>query len=159
MFFFFSFLFYFSFFSSPFFLGPLCPASVPELFFFSCVTLAEREEAIGRPFSQLTRQTRYNGEDSPYSSLTSIFSLSIIPSLPTIASPIRIGLEEIQRSAARIMGTFFFYSASIVDTMRLDQLLEECLPANTKVSPGSYKPGSFPHRTLFLLLLLLLSSL
>lgn len=50
----------------PFFFSSLYPASVPENFSSSfhlcvCVTLVEREErAIGRPFSQLTRQTRYN---------------------------------------------------------------------------------------------------
>jgi hypothetical protein len=57
-----------------------------------CYSCRARREAIGRPFSQLTRQTRYNRKRFFlsllfFSDLHLLFLLSIIPSLPTIASP------------------------------------------------------------------------
>lgn len=112
----------------PFFFSSLYPASVPENFSSSfhlcvCVTLVEREErAIGRPFSQLTRQTRYNRKRfffslSPILFLIlfwppSSFFLSIIPSLPTIAS-LPIWILEIQRSGGGAHNRHFIVPSTV----------------------------------------------
>lgn len=117
-----------SLFFSPFFFSSLYPASVPENFSSSfhlcvCVTLVEREErAIGRPFSQLTRQTRYNRKRfffslSPILFLIlfwppSSFFLSIIPSLPTIAS-LPIWILEIQRSGGGAHNRHFIVPSTV----------------------------------------------